>query len=72
MRQTIRTSKAVATAKVDGEPQDLNPAVDDDAPVEQTNKTFWERTSPVIACGSGLFSDGYTKTMACERFFEEG
>lgn len=31
----------------------------DEVPVEQTDKTFWQRCSPVIACGSGLFSDGY-------------
>ena len=24
-----------------------------------TNKSFWERRTPVIACGAGLFSDGY-------------
>lgn len=33
--------------------------VDNGPPVELTNKTFWQRASPVIACGSGLFSDGY-------------
>jgi len=25
----------------------------------QTDKSFWERLWPVIACGAGLFSDGY-------------
>lgn len=27
--------------------------------VEQTDKSFWNRLWPVIACGAGLFSDGY-------------
>jgi len=61
MRDTIRSNKPIATAQVDGEPQDRNPADVDLPPVEQTTKTFWERTSPVIACGSGLFSDGYDR-----------
>lgn len=30
-----------------------------DTPVEATDKTWWQRRAPVIACGSGLFSDGY-------------
>jgi hypothetical protein len=30
-----------------------------EAPVEETTKTWWQRRAPVIACGSGLFSDGY-------------
>jgi hypothetical protein len=31
----------------------------DETPVEVTTKTWWQRRAPVIACGSGLFSDGY-------------
>lgn len=30
-----------------------------ETPVEVTTKTWWQRRAPVIACGSGLFSDGY-------------
>ena len=30
-----------------------------DAPLEQTHKSRWERSWPTIACGAGLFSDGY-------------
>jgi hypothetical protein len=30
-----------------------------EAPLAATLKGRWERTWPVIACGSGLFSDGY-------------
>ncbi|KIV95684.1 hypothetical protein PV10_03308 [Exophiala mesophila] len=29
------------------------------APLDATPKTRWERSWPVIACGAGLFSDGY-------------
>ena len=35
-------------------------SVVEDGPVlEQTEKGYWERRIPVIACGAGLFSDGY-------------
>lgn len=27
--------------------------------LENTDKSRWERSWPVIACGAGLFSDGY-------------
>lgn len=28
-------------------------------PLEQSSKGRWERAWPTIACGAGLFSDGY-------------
>jgi hypothetical protein len=31
----------------------------DETPIEVSTKTWWQRRAPVIACGSGLFSDGY-------------
>ncbi|KAL4798600.1 major facilitator superfamily domain-containing protein [Aspergillus venezuelensis] len=31
----------------------------DAAPLENIHKSRWERSWPVIACGAGLFSDGY-------------
>jgi len=31
--------------------------------VEATNKSRWERMWPVIACGAGLFSDGYLNNI---------
>jgi hypothetical protein len=34
-------------------------------PVDQSDKSFWERLWPVIACGAGLFSDGYLNAV-CE------
>jgi hypothetical protein len=30
-----------------------------DVPLEETGKGRWERSWPTIACGAGLFSDGY-------------
>ncbi|KAI9888911.1 MAG: hypothetical protein M1814_006143 [Vezdaea aestivalis] len=32
--------------------------------LQATNKTTWERLWPVIACGAGLFSDGYLNSVA--------
>lgn len=46
----------------------VDPAVDSperavstatDVPLENTQKGRWERSWPTIACGAGLFSDGY-------------
>lgn len=31
----------------------------EEAPLEDTRKSRWERSWPTIACGAGLFSDGY-------------
>ncbi|KAI9818777.1 MAG: hypothetical protein M1827_007597 [Pycnora praestabilis] len=31
----------------------------DDLPLEAVPKSFWERIWPAMACGAGLFSDGY-------------
>lgn len=33
--------------------------IDDAPPLENTQKSRWERSWPTIACGAGLFSDGY-------------
>lgn len=48
----------------DLEPNKMAPEVDtrdpkDEYTLEQTPKSTWQRTWPVIACGAGLFSDGY-------------
>ncbi|KAK5107556.1 hypothetical protein LTR62_001044 [Meristemomyces frigidus] len=32
-------------------------------PLDQVPKTRWEQMSPVIACGAGLFSDGYLQAV---------
>ncbi|KAI9926856.1 hypothetical protein ASPWEDRAFT_121569 [Aspergillus wentii DTO 134E9] len=47
-----------------GQPSEKNPVPSkevplDEPPVEDTFKTRWERSWPTIACGAGLFSDGY-------------
>lgn len=44
------------------EKEDVAPAQSqekDVVPLEAVEKTRWERIMPVIACGAGLFSDGY-------------
>jgi len=32
-------------------------------PLAEIPKPFWERLWPVLACGSGLFSDGYINNV---------
>jgi hypothetical protein len=41
---------------VSGEPSNVERGV---VPLDATPKGRWERLWPVIACGAGLFSDGY-------------
>lgn len=48
----------------DLEPTKIEAEVDmrdpeDEYTLEQTPKSTWQRTWPIIACGAGLFSDGY-------------
>lgn len=47
-------------SKVDVPPEKA-PASLDAVPLEETavGKSRWERSWPTIACGAGLFSDGY-------------
>lgn len=42
------------------EPQ---PASTDSVDLEDTRKSRWERSWPTIACGAGLFSDGYLNNV---------
>ncbi|RMZ82491.1 hypothetical protein DV737_g2000, partial [Chaetothyriales sp. CBS 132003] len=49
-----------ATATVDGGDQDI--ALRHDS-IAATTKSRWERSWPVIACGSGLFSDGFCQSV---------
>ncbi|KAL3421846.1 major facilitator superfamily transporter [Phlyctema vagabunda] len=52
--------KKEPTAQVDsGSDQDN---INHDA-LEVTNKSFWNRLWPVMACGAGLFSDGYINNV---------
>lgn len=38
---------------------DTPEVVDRRGSISNTNKSQWDRLWPVIACGAGLFSDGY-------------
>ena len=38
----------------------------DGVPLEQVEKSRWERIWPTIACGAGLFSDGYLNSYVRE------
>jgi hypothetical protein len=42
-----------------------------ETPVEVSTKTWWQRRAPVIACGSGLFSDGYLNGVRADSFLAE-
>jgi hypothetical protein len=39
-----------------------------ETPLEVSTKTWWQRRAPVIACGSGLFSDGYLNGVRSTLF----
>jgi hypothetical protein len=34
-------------------------------PLDEIKKGRWERSWPTIACGAGLFSDGYLNAVCC-------
>ena len=36
---------------------------DVEAPLVENEKTRWERLRPALACGAGLFSDGYLQAV---------
>jgi hypothetical protein len=37
-------------------------------PIDDSGKTKWDRLWPVIACGAGLFSDGYLNAVRTSYF----
>lgn len=37
------------------------------APLEDKTKGRWERSWPTIACGAGLFSDGYLNGVSPQK-----
>ena len=37
-------------------------------PLEQIEKSRWERIWPSLACGAGLFSDGYLNSFVLSTF----
>lgn len=57
--------------KVEGTPEVYHgtpEAIDLAPPLEDHQKTRWERSWPVIACGAGLFSDGKAFKCECRTF----
>lgn len=36
-------------------------------PLEQVEKSRWERIWPALACGAGLFSDGYLNSFVLSK-----
>jgi len=47
----------------------MDPVYDRRGSVANTNKSKWDRLWPVIACGAGLFSDGYlngVRNVSCK------
>lgn len=56
-------SKMLDESKPPAEP-DYNHSYDlDEVPIDATEKSFWERIWPSLACGAGLFSDGYLQSV---------
>ncbi|KAI9834097.1 MAG: hypothetical protein M1819_003382 [Sarea resinae] len=54
--EKVEAPVATDAARVDS-PSDELP------PIDQIEKGFWDRLTPVIACGAGLFSDGYLNNV---------
>ena len=63
MERPLSTEKHRGNASPEAAPIREQPSADYDGQpstsYEETEKTRWERLWPVIACGAGLFSDGY-------------
>ena len=59
----LQISQQVAnmSSKPDSEPQEFSlKVIVDESQLEDTpQKSRWQRSWPTIACGAGLFSDGY-------------
>lgn len=51
--------------KKEEEPQQIvaSDGADDAASHPDDNKRFWHALFPIIACGAGLFSDGYVNNV---------
>jgi hypothetical protein len=45
----------------------VNEAALDLLPIDELPKGRWERAWPTIACGAGLFSDGYLNGVCVQR-----
>lgn len=62
MERPLSTEKHPGNTFPEAAPIREQPSADYEQPTasyEQTKKSRWERLWPVIACGAGLFSDGY-------------
>lgn len=54
--------KKTTTPVVEGD-SGTEPYIQNVDPLAATSKTKWERLWPAMACGSGLFSDGYINNV---------
>ena len=54
------TSSAVPSDREQDHDRDIETS---SPPLEDVTKSRWERSWPVIACGAGLFSDGYLASV---------
>lgn len=61
LRKFRKGSAAVATPIE----REFDPSTVEGAPppVEQSELSYWGRRVPVIACGAGLFADGYLNSV---------
>ena len=63
----MRKSSAVLAPAVDrrAEAEKEAAVVESEEPaLGNTEKSYWEKRIPVIACGAGLFSDGYLNSVS--------
>lgn len=67
MSDTI-DSKAVMEQQPVDEKHVASPHNMEDIPIDALPKSRWERSWPVIACGAGLFSDGYLNGVSFSFF----
>ena len=45
----------------------LDETKEESAAIETSNKSFYDKVWPVIACGAGLFSDGYLNGVSASE-----
>ncbi|KZF21016.1 MFS general substrate transporter [Xylona heveae TC161] len=59
MKDTMAQDNSAAAVTTSDEPVDRTLSPPDTEALAHTNKSRWERLWPSLACGAGLFSDGY-------------
>ena len=62
-------NKAVMEQQPMDEKAPVSPSNMEDIPIDALPKSRWERSWPVIACGAGLFSDGYLNGVSFSFLF---